>query len=187
MLGSPRLLPLLMLLATAAMTRAASAEVKDSSPSGFTIENTALVPVSAATAWSALVHDVDIWWPKDHSWWGRESKLTIDARAGGCFCEIAGDRQAQHLQVVFANPPTLLRLSGALGPMQGMGLTGILEWRLQAADGGTRISLWYRAGGYSPDDLRQLAPVVDRVQGLQLGGLANYLIGRSGKAQAQKP
>jgi hypothetical protein len=72
--------------------------------------------------------------------------------------------------------------------MQGMGLSGVLEWRLQAAEGGTRITLWYRAGGYSPDDLRQLAPVVDRVQGLQLGGLANYLTGQSGKrAQAKKP
>jgi hypothetical protein len=71
--------------------------------------------------------------------------------------------------------------------MQGMGLSGILEWRLKAADGGTRITLWYRAGGYSPADLRQLAPVVDRVQGLQLGGLANYLRVQSGKAQAQKP
>jgi uncharacterized protein YndB with AHSA1/START domain len=187
MLAPLRLLPLLLILAAAAMTRPASAEVKDSSPSGFTVENTVFVPVSAATAWSALVDDVDKWWPKDHSWWGRESKLTLDARAGGCFCEIAGDRQAQHLQVVFASPPTLLRLTGALGPMQGMGLSGVLEWRLQAAEGGTRITLWYRAGGYSPDDLRQLAPVVDRVQGLQLGGLANYLNEKSGKPRAQKP
>jgi uncharacterized protein YndB with AHSA1/START domain len=185
--GFPRLVALPLLLAAAVMARPASADVKDSSPSGFTIENSVLVPVSAATAWSALVNDVDLWWPKDHSWWGRESKLAIDARAGGCFCEIAGDRQAQHLQVVFVSPPTLLRLNGALGPMQGMGLSGVLEWRLQAADGGTRITLWYRVGGYSPDDLRQLAPVVDRVQGLQLGGLANYLNEKSGKPRAQKP
>ena len=95
------------------------------------------------------------------------------------------DDRDDHVRVI--SPFFNSLLSGALGPMQGMGLTGILEWRLQAADGGTRITLWYRAGGYSPDDLRQLAPVVDRVQGLQLGGLANYLIGRSGKAQAQKP
>jgi hypothetical protein len=88
MLGPPRLLTLLLLLAAAAITRPASADVKDSSPSGFTIENTVLVPVSAATAWSALVNDVDIWWPKDHSWWGRESKLTIEARAGGFFAKL---------------------------------------------------------------------------------------------------
>jgi Polyketide cyclase / dehydrase and lipid transport len=184
MIGSSRFLAPLLIVA-AAMTRPAAADVRDSSPSGFTVENSVVVPVNAATAWAALVNDVDAWWPKDHSWWGRESKLTIDARAGGCFCEIAGERQAQHLQVVFADPPRLLRLAGALGPMQGMGLSGVQEWRLQAADGGTRITLWYRAGGYSPDDLRELAPVVNRVQGLQLGGLANYLTERNGRP-AQK-
>ncbi len=63
-----------------------------------------------------------------------------------------------------------------------MGLSGVLEWRLQTTAGGTRITLWYRAGGYTPDDLRNLAPTVDRVQALQLGGLASYL-----KEQSAKP
>jgi len=179
--GSPRLSALLLLLSVTAVLPGASAAVKDSSPSGFTIENSTVVPVNATTAWAALVNDVDRWWPKDHTWWGQESKLTIDPRAGGCFCEISGERQAQHLQVVFADPPKLLRLAGALGPMQGMGLSGVLEWRLRAADGGTRITVWYRTGGYSPEDLRNLAPVVDRVQRLQLGDLANYLRDQSGK------
>ena len=63
---------------------------------------------------------------EDHTWWGRASRLSIDARAGGCFCEIAGKRQAQHMQVVFADPGKLLRMSGGLGPLQGMGLSGVL-------------------------------------------------------------
>ena len=182
MTGSPRFVVVLLVLSSASTAPPASANVVDSSPSGFTNENSAIVPVNAVTVWDALVHEVDSWWPKDHSWWGKESKFTIDARAGGCFCEITGDRQAQHLQVVFVNPPTLLRMTGALGPMQGMGLSGVLEWRLQTTAGGTRITLWYRAGGYTPDDLRNLAPTVDRVQALQLGGLASYL-----KEQSAKP
>jgi hypothetical protein len=157
------------------------AEVKDASISGFTIENSIEVPVNALTAWQGLVDGVNAWWPKDHTWWGHASKLTIDARAGGCFCEIAEGRQAQHMQVVFVDPQKLLRMRGALGPLQGMGLSGILEWRLSATDGGTRIVLWYRAGGYTPDDLSKLAPVVDHVQVMQLDGLANYLRHRSEK------
>ena len=35
--------------------------------------------------------------------------------------------------------------------------------------------MWYRAGGYTPDDLSKFVAVVDQVQGLQLGGLADYL------------
>ncbi|MDI9240138.1 SRPBCC domain-containing protein [Lysobacter sp. LF1] len=153
-----------------------TAAVKDSSASGFTVENVEVVPVDAATAWKALVHDVDRWWPKDHTWWGKESKLSIDARAGACFCEIAGARQAQHMTVTFVDPGTTLRMVGGLGPLQGMGLHGALEFRLAPADnGGTRITLYYRVGGYSPDDLGKFAPVVDQVQAVQLRGLADYL------------
>ena len=155
------------------------ADVKDASASGFTIENSADVPVDAATAWQVLVGGVDSWWPKDHTWWGRASTLSIDARAGGCFCEKAGSQHAQHMQVVFVDPHKLLRMSGGLGPLQGMGLFGVLEWRLTPIDGGTRIVLWYRAGGYTPDDLSKFAAVVDKVQALQLGGLANKLQHRS--------
>jgi hypothetical protein len=109
----------------------------------------------------------------------------IHALAGGCFCELAKDRQAQHMQVVFVDPPTLLRMTGGLGPLQGMGLTGILEWRMAAIPNGTRITLWYRAGGYTPDDLGKIAVVVDEVQALQLGGLGNYLRSRAGKSAKQ--
>ena len=156
--------------------------VKSSSPAGFTIENSEIVPVDAATAWRALVEDVDRWWPRDHTWWGAESKLSIEPRAGGCFCEIAGSRQARHMEVVFVDPSLVLRMTGGLGPLQGMGLHGALEWRLEKAEGGTRITLRYQAGGYTPDDLAKFAPVVDKVQGLQLGGLANYL-----RSSAKKP
>lgn len=159
----------------------ALAEVKDATPSGFTVENSADVPADAATAWKVLIEDVDSWWPKDHSWWGKASTLSIEARAGGCLCEKAGNQQAQHMQVVFADPGKLLRMTGGLGPLQGMGLSGTLEFRLTTISTGTRIVLWYRAGGYTPDDLSKLAPVVDRVQALQLGGLAARLRATPGK------
>src|SRR3546814_7901970 len=62
--------------------------------------------------------------------------------------------------VVFAEPGKLLRLAGGLGPLQGMGLHGVMEWRLAPIEGGTRVTLFYRAGGYTPDDLSKFAPVV---------------------------
>lgn len=156
----------------------ARAEVKDQAANGFTLENSQWVPAKPEAAWNALLA-VGRWWPKDHTWWGEASRLSIEPRAGGCFCEIDGVRQARHMTVVFAEPGKLLRLTGGLGPLQGMGLSGAMEWRLAEEKGGTRITLWYRAGGYTPDDLRTLAPVVDRVQGQQLGGLVEYL--RQGK------
>ena len=77
-------------------------------------------------------------------------------------------------------------MTGGLGPLQGMGLDGALEFRLAPADGGgTRITLWYRVGGYTPDDLSKFAPVVDRVQAQQLGGLAAYLARRDGPIEEE--
>ncbi|AWV07463.1 SRPBCC family protein [Marilutibacter maris] len=161
----------------------ATAEVKDSAADGFTLENSVEVAVDADTAWRALVGEVDRWWPKGHTWWGAQSRLRIEPRAGGCFCEIAGDRQARHMQVVFVEPGKLLRMTGGLGPLQGMGVDGVLEFRLaEAGEGATRITLFYRAGGYAPDDLAGFAPVVDKVQAMQLGGLADHLRAEGGAA-----
>lgn len=155
----------------------AHAELKDSSPSGFTVENTITVPVDAKTAWRALVKDVHRWWPRDHTWWGEKGKLTIDARAGGCFCERSGNREAQHMSVAMVVPNELLRMRGALGPLQGMGLDGVLEFRFKPLEKGegTQITLFFRNGGYTPDDLSKFAPVVDKVQAQQLGGLGKFL------------
>jgi len=156
-----------------------AAEVKDATGSGFTIENAIQVPVEPGKAWKALVEDVDRWWPADHTWWGAESVLSIEPRAGGCFCERHGERQALHMLVTFVDPGKLLRMTGGLGPLQGMGLSGALEFRLAPAAGGaTTVVMYYRAGGYTPDDLSKFAPVVDRVQALQLGGLAALLGGK---------
>jgi uncharacterized protein YndB with AHSA1/START domain len=154
----------------------AHAEVKDATAGGFSLQNAVQVPTDAMTAWKALVNDVDRWWPADHTWWGAEAELSIEPRAGGCFCERQGDQQALHMQVTFVDPGKLLRLTGGLGPLQGMGLHGVLEFRLApAGGGGTTITMFYRAGGYTPDDLSMFATVVDKVQALQLGGLADYL------------
>lgn len=153
----------------------AQGRVVDSSASGFTVENVVVVPVDAQKAWDALVGDVDRWWPKEHSWWGKDGKFTIDPVAGGCFCERSGARQAMHMTIGFVDPARTLRMLGGLGPLQGMGLSGALDWKLAPAEGGTQITLRYVAGGYTTQDLTQFAVIVDQVQGLQLGGLASFL------------
>jgi hypothetical protein len=155
----------------------AFAEVKHAAANGFTLENVVEVPTDAMTAWKALVGDVDRWWPADHTWWGEAGELSIEPRAGGCFCERHGDQQALHMLVTFVDPGRQLRLTGGLGPLQGMGLHGVLEFRLEpgAAPGATRVTMFYRAGGYTPDDLAPFAKVVDSVQALQLGGLRDHL------------
>ncbi len=166
---------LFLALTVAAAPAPARAEVKDATAQGFTTENVEVVPVPPDRVWTALVREVNAWWPRDHTWWPG-STLSIDPRAGGCFCEIAGDRQARHLEVAFVDPAKTLRMIGGLGPLQGLGLSGLVEFRLSpAADDGTSIVMVLRSGGYTTQDLRTFAPAVDRVNKEQLGALAAYL------------
>lgn len=169
------LLILFASIAGSVLFSSAQARIVDQAANGFTVENSEWVPVEPETAWKAFANDVGKWWPADHSWWGDASKLSISEKAGGCFCEINGAQQAWHMTVTFVDPGKLMRMTGGLGPLQGMGLNGALEWRFVKEKDGTRITLWYRAGGYTPDDLGKFVPVIDKVQGLQLGGLAEYL------------
>ena len=69
---------------------AAHAHVDAIGSHGFVLTNTAVSTASAPLLWEYLVNDVDQWWPEDHTWW--EGTLSIDPRAGGCFCE-KNDRQ----------------------------------------------------------------------------------------------
>ncbi len=162
-------------LIVSGMVLPVQAEIVDSRPTGFTVDNSFVVKTDPDTAYKALVADVDRWWPKDHTWFGETSTLSIDPRSGGCFCEIDGARQVLHMTVGFVEPGKLLRMLGGLGPLQGMGLYGALDWSFTAVDGGTRLGLRYVVGGYSSEDLAKLAPVVDRVQHQQLGALAQWL------------
>lgn len=165
-------LPLLACLAPGL----ASAEVLSSSAAGFALEQRIEVATDPQRTWRALVEDIGTWWPRDHTWWGAESTLSLEARAGGCFCERAGERSAEHLRVVFVDAPNTLRLLGGLGPLQGMGLHGALEFSISAReDGGSEVRMRYTVGGYSATDLSGFAPVVDRVQGQQLEGLRAHL------------
>ncbi|MCC2615806.1 SRPBCC domain-containing protein [Aestuariibacter halophilus] len=163
------LLTLLMLFAQPVLL----AEVVHVDEHGFQVTNTATVQQSPDQVWRALINDVDQWWPKDHTWW--RGALSIEASAGGCFCEVADDRSAQHMDIRFVDPSKRLIMTGGLGPLQGMGMHGALDWTLTPIPSGTQITLSYSVVGIHPQGFTDLAPVVADVQALQLAGLSTYL------------
>ena len=79
------------------------------------------------------------------------------------------------MRIAFVDPNKIMRMTGGLGPLQGMGMYGALEWTFTAMDQGTEITMSYRVNGINPDGFAELAPIVDRVQAIQLGGLENLL------------
>ncbi len=72
------------------------------------------------------------------------------------------------MTVVFAAPGKELRMTGGLGPLQMLGVTGTLIWKIAADGNGSQLELTYRVGGYRAGGLGELAAPVDAVLRAQL-------------------
>ena len=163
----------------------ATAEVVQSSPTGFVTTNEASVSADPAQVWDALIEPARYWTP-EHSWLGKAAGLSLDLRPAGCFCEEAQGvdgavRQAEHARTVLADPARMLRLRGALGPLQSEALIGTLTVTLEPEQEGTRIIWEYVAGGHARFALGQIASAVDAVMAEQLARLVGFL--ESGSAE----
>jgi len=162
----------LLLLALPAI---AAAEVTDSAANGFTTVNTVIVDADRAVAWAAAIR-IGAWWSSAHTMSGDASRMSIEPKTQGCFCESLGDNAGVvHLTVGSVMPGTSLRLSGGLGPLGLMGVDGNMTWDFEDAGGGTRIRFKYAVGGYMPGGLDQIAGPVDAVLGEALGRLKTYI------------
>ena len=155
---------------------AAHAEIVSAGPSGFNIRHTAETPnVTPPVIWAAL-SDISKWWDPDHTYSGDARNLTLDPQVRGCFCEKLGLYAGiEHASVVYAQPAKTLRMSGALGPLQEFGVTGVMTWQIESAAGGSRITFTYNVGGFADRPLADWAPIVDEVLGGQLQRLTRYV------------
>ena len=152
----------------------ARAEVASVAPTGFEVRYRTAVKAPAPKVWEALLA-VGSWWSPQHTWSGDAGNLSIDARAGGCFCEKLPDGGVQHMTVVFVDRGKVLRLAGAIGPLQAAGLAGSMTWEIKPAPGGAALELAYAVGGYMPGGFDKLAPIADRMLGEQFERLKRLI------------
>ncbi len=74
------------LLCAAVIPTASHAAVSDSAPSGFALTETAHIAAARDKVYAALI-EPGHWWSSAHSFSGNAANFTLDARAGGCWCE----------------------------------------------------------------------------------------------------
>jgi uncharacterized protein YndB with AHSA1/START domain len=164
-----------VLAAALALAGAARAEVVDAQPGGFEVKETADIAAPAAKVWEALGH-IGEWWNPQHTFSGDAKNLSLALENGGCFCEtLKGGGGASHMMVVDVQPGHAARLSGALGPLQSMGLAAHLTWTLTEKAGHTAFTQTYDVGGYAKGGAAALAAPVDSVLGEQLTRLKRYV------------
>ena len=159
----------------AAMAAPAHAAVTASSDAGFVIENRVEIAADAAAVYG-LIATPGRWWNDSHSYSGDSANMTIDARAGGCFCETIPAKggaagSVEHGRVVYAVPGKQLRLSAALGPLQSEAAVGTLDLAITPSGTGVTVVMTYVVGGYVRGGPAKLAPLVDQVLAEQLAGL----------------
>jgi len=153
----------------------ASADITDAAPNGFTLSETAHIAASSDKVYAALITP-KFWWSPQHTFSHDPANLTLDARAGGCWCEtLPGGGSVLHLTVVFAAPGKMLRLIGGMGPFQAMAVNGVMTWTLKPNGDGTDVAITYAVGGYTPGGFTGIEPVADRVFGEQLSRLKTYV------------
>jgi hypothetical protein len=126
--------------------------------------------------WAAAVHEIGRWWNADHTVSGDASRMSIDARPLGCFCEaLPGNGGVVHLTVTTVSEPVMLRMTGGLGPLGLMGVNGNMTWEFFASEEGTRVKFMYAVGGYTEGGFDALAGPVDYVIGEALTRLQAYV------------
>ena len=168
--------------AVSAISAPAAAEVKNATETGFNVVHFAAVSVEPGIIWKRLIAP-KIYWSKTHSWSGSSDGFYIDAQAGGCFCELFQEKGAdgktittgsvEHMRVIFAQPGKVLRMQGALGPLQSEAVLGTLTVAMERLqDGkGTKLSFSYVVGGHMRYKVADIAPAVDKVLGEQFKSL----------------
>lgn len=147
------------------------AEVRQAAPDGFLLHHTFEVKAPPEAVYQAIGR-VGRWW--SHSWSGDSNNLTLELRAGGCFCETWPQGSAEHARVVRAIRNETVVLHGAFGPLQEMAVSGVLVFQLKPAGEATQLTVTYRVSGDQAHALDRLAPAVDKVIGEQASRLARY-------------
>jgi len=162
----------------------AQAEVVDSSASGFTVRTTLAIPAPPADVYRKFIRNIGEWWSPDHTYSSDSHNLSIEERAAGCFCEkLPNGGGVRHMEVVNLAPGKSVTLSGALGPLQALAVTGTMTVQFAPSEGGTKLTVTYAAAGYFPAGMNTFASPVDAVVAEQFTRLKNYVL--RGDAQAK--
>ena len=163
-----------LILVTLSGTAAQSAP--QVTPNGFLVKFEVSVNVPATKVYDALVGQIGSWWDSEHTYSGDARNLSIDARPGGCFCEkLPNGGGIEHARVIYVAPREILRLSGALGPLQASGVAGTLTWKLTSNTDNTRVHLSYSVGGFVDGGFEKIAPLVENVLHGQLHRLKQFV------------
>ena len=93
----------------------ANAIVSAQSKQHFSVKIETTIKAPADEVYQQFINIGD-WWESSHTWFGDASKMYIEPKANGCFCEVNGDKEALHMTVSMVMPNKNVQMVGGLGP-----------------------------------------------------------------------
>lgn len=169
------------LLCLAALAGPSRAETSNVSASGFVVTFREEAKATPDEVWQAIVQ-LPRWWSDAHTYSGKASNLSLEALAGGCWCERWGEgHSVQHGRVIMVQPGRVIRFNASLGPLQELAVNGVLTIVTSAQDGKTFVRLTYRVSANADAGLDKLAPAVEQVLAVQYRRLKS--LAESGKPE----
>ena len=163
---------LLMVAATPAR-----AEVVSSSPNGFHLRQSLTLPAPPDAAFASFGR-IEKWWSPDHTYGGDPSRLSMQVRPGGCFCEQLASGGIEHMRVAYVDSPKRLVLTGGLGPLLYEAVAAVMDVRIEPSGTGSKVTMNYKVAGFASGGADKLAPLVDRVLAEQMKRYGAFATGR---------
>ena len=171
----------ILLLPALFLSAPATAEVLSASDHGFEVQHVVNLVIPQPKAFAAF-GQVAQWWSKDHTYSGNASRMSLQVRPGGCFCEtLDGGGGVEHLHVTYVQPGERIVMTGSLGPLLFEATAGVMDVKFERIAGGSRVTMNYRAGGFARGGAEKIAPLVDQVLGEQMKRFRVYAAGGAPK------
>lgn len=149
------------------------AQVARSANDSFQIKITKMTKASPEAAYQGLVN-VAKWWDADHSYSGKAENMSMDLEKHCLLEKLEKGGFCRHMEIVFCQPGKTLRMTGGLGPLQEMGVNGVMSFNFKENGDQTEILFTYNVLGNKAQQLDKIAPAVAAVLNGQLDRLKKY-------------
>jgi uncharacterized protein YndB with AHSA1/START domain len=135
------------------------AETKEIKIAAFQIQQEVVLAAKPEAVYDAATGDISGWW--DHHMSEHPKKLYIEAKPGGCFCEIFDDAGtgAQHAVVIYADRGKMIRFTGPLG-FSGMAIDAVTTYEFLPDPAGTKLRVTMNIVGQIDEPTAQAVDAV---------------------------
>lgn len=158
-----RTLLLMLSLLTVPCGSIAHSEVLDSADNGFSLKHKVTIKTTPEKVYETIIKP-SLWWNSSHRWSGKSENLSIETTPGGLFLEkLPSGGFVRHMEVIYADPGKMLRMHGALGPLQQTACHGTLTFTLTPEKDATIVEVTYTVSGYVSGGLKTWSAPVNQV------------------------